>query len=101
MIVLLENCSQTIGDFLISRLGQILLLDTDFYDCDSIVNYYALRQLLGKTAVCNTLIDTVLKNLPGTDLKKTVVRFAYLRHGIDPSVTVVSDVCECTCNIRK
>ena len=101
MIVSLENCSQTNGDYLISKLGEILLLDTDVSDCDGIVNHYSLRHVLGKTAVCNTLIDIVLEKLPGTDLQKTAVRFAYPRYGIDPNATVVSDVCECTCTGRK
>ena len=98
MIVLIESCTQTNGDSLINNLAQGLQLSSDFSDCDGVVNYYAIGQGLGNTAVCLTLIDTVVENLPGTDTQKDQVRLVYPGLGIDPTTTVVSDFCECTCS---
>ena len=101
MILLIESCSQTHGDSLVNTIAQLLQLDTSIPDCDGLVSYYTLAQGLEDTAVCNTLVDTALENLPGTDAQKTQIRTGFPGLGIDQTTTVVSDLCECTCTNRE
>ena len=101
LIFSLETCSETNGDTLVNTLSQLLQLGTEFSDCAGVVNYYKNEHGLEDTAVCNTLIDTVVENLPGTNAQKDQIRLAYPGVGIDQSTTLTSDFCHCTCSIRK
>ena len=93
----LDECDQTNGDTLMSNVANSLQLNSEFSDCDGAVTYYMREQQLDATSVCNTLIDEVLENLPGTVVQKTPIRQAYVTVGIEKSTTVVADTCKCTC----
>ena len=58
------------------------------------------KQGLNAESVCNELIDTVLENLTGKDVRMWYIRSRYDDYQIDKTSTDVAKICKCTCSQR-
>ena len=97
-----SSCEQYSGDHFIYFVNRHLELSqnsTWTATCDRALEYLPLWTDLKVELVCDTLVDSILDQLPISEEQKAWVRYFYdfPGVGIDRNSTKFSDICGCSC----